>query len=108
MLDRMSFLMSTALAGTIRWLAWWEVHLPMVNNVGLVFAEKTAARVGTMKEGSAEICRRSVEDDVSTFVFKSRGKGWNGRMQQERAKIALGSPKYMIAGSERTKILTSW
>ena len=83
MLDYMSFLMSTVSVGAIRWLAWWEVHLPMVNNVGLVFAEETAARIGTMKEGSAEIRRRSVEDDVSTFVFKSRGKGWNDRMQQE-------------------------
>ena len=80
MLDCMSLLMSTASAGAIRWLAWWEVHLPMVNNVGLVFAEKTAARIGTMKEGSPEICRRSVENDVSTFVFILRGNGWNDRM----------------------------
>ena len=82
MLDCMSFLMSTALAGAIRWLAWREMHLPMVNDIGLVFAEETAARIGTMEEGSAEICRRSVEADVSTFLFKSGGAGWNDRMQQ--------------------------
>ena len=46
----------------------------MVNNVGLVFAEKTAARIGTMKEGGSRIYRRSVEDDVSAFVFTLRGK----------------------------------
>lgn len=71
----MSLLMPTAFAGTIRWLIWWEVHLPMVNDVGLLFAEETAARIGTMKEGGAGIYRRSAEVDVSTFVFKLRGKG---------------------------------
>lgn len=66
----MSLLMSTAFAGAIRWLGWCEVHLPMVNDVGLVFAEESAARIGTMKEGGAGIYRRSVEVDVSTSVIK--------------------------------------
>lgn len=74
MLDCMSLFMSAASAGAICWLAWREVHLPMVNDVGLVFAEETAARIGTMKEGGSGIYRRSVEDDVSTFVFTLRGK----------------------------------
>ena len=47
----------------------------MVNDIGLLFAEESAARIGTMKEGGAGIYRRSVEVDVSTFVFKLRGKG---------------------------------
>ena len=61
----------------------------MVNNVGLVFAEETAARIGTMKEGSAEICRRSVEDDVSTFVLKSRGKGWNVKQESRQNRSCI-------------------
>ena len=75
MLDCMSLFMSAASAGAIRWLAWWEVNFPMVNNVGLVFAEETAARIGTMKEGGSGIYRGSVEDDVSTFFSNYVEKG---------------------------------
>ena len=81
MLDCMSLLVSTASARAIRRLAWWEVHLPMVNNIGLVFAEETATRIGTMKEGGSGLYRRSVEDDVSNFIFTLRGIKWNDRMQ---------------------------
>lgn len=69
MLNCMSLLMSTAFAGAIHWLVWWEVHLPMVNDVGLVFAKETTARIGTMKEGGAGVYRRSIEVHVSTMVF---------------------------------------
>ena len=47
----------------------------MVNDVGLVFAEETTARIGAMIVGGAGFDRRSAEVVISASFFRSVEKG---------------------------------